>query len=84
MSLKSTGTATQLVNWDPVKKVYVVKLIKNIILACGCWDTRKEEWVNECMTENCPLVRSGKSHEHPSNGGIAVRVLYPGKEEDSE
>lgn len=44
----------QTVDWDATQKVYVKRVIKHIILACGCQDTEGEP-LNECGTENCPL-----------------------------
>lgn len=82
--------ANQSCDWDPVEKVYVKRLIKHIIMACGCLNEDTEEYVNECGTENCPMIAGLLKHV-PVNGHPMhaleideVHALEKDEEEDQD
>lgn len=72
----------QSVDWDPKEKVYVKRIVKQIIMACGCYNHDTEEYLNECGTEHCPLLKE-KISSNTLNGHRLIR-LNTGSFDDKE
>jgi hypothetical protein len=71
----------QSVDWDAKERIYVKRIIKQIIIACGCYNTDTDEYVNECGTENCPLL---KERDIKDQNGHKMKNFKTGFIEDED
>ncbi len=69
----------QSADWDPIEKVYVKRIVKQIIIACGCYNQDTDEYINQCGTENCPLLSQRDLFE---SNGHRMKEFFTGKVEE--
>lgn len=58
------------------------RIIKNLIVACGCWNETLEEWVNKCGTKECPLLNGTIEGTHVN--GCHLDSFTSGYDEETE
>lgn len=51
-------------------------------MACGCYNTETEEYVNQCGTEHCPLL-NGEMKTRPLNG-TPIKEFFTGVDEEDK